>query len=62
MVYVILHLIAGLLITLPEVFLSKNLQAIEASLHWYPSYFGFSAISSALSHNILSEAVLLVES
>ena len=41
---------------------SKNLQIIEARPFKYPSYFGFLAILSTLSCNILSVAVLLVKS
>ena len=38
------------------------LQTIETRSHWYPSYFGFLAITNALSRNALFEAILLGKS
>ena len=40
-------------------FFSKNLQTIEARPLWYPSHYRCLAILNPLSHNILSEAVIL---
>ena len=37
-------------------------QKTYINLHWYPSYFAFFAMLSALSHNTLSAAVLLGQS
>ena len=54
--------IFSFLLKLQEVFSSRKLWNIEASLRWYPSYFRFLTLLNALSHNIVSEAVLLVKS
>ena len=47
------------LILLSEVFLTKNLETIEASERWYPSYFGSLAISNTLLCNTLSAYAIL---
>ena len=45
-----------------KVLLLKNLETIETSPRWYPSYFGVLALLNALSHNTLLAAVLLFKS